>query len=133
MVDKTLKQLIRNFFHKINQGLGNQFSFYVLGLGLEKPKFNCETKSLILVLKIIVLFVAGIYILGMIYFPLLGVGNYQLVRIDYLLFSEWVFLTVVGVGFVVWSFKLYLGFSKQLLERDICITVEQLDSDNGKE
>lgn len=65
--------------------------------------------------KISSLFIAGLYLLGFIYFPLLGVGNYQLVRIDMLLPSEWIGVTILGLGFIVWAFRLYIKIFKGAL------------------
>lgn len=55
--------------------------------------------------KILALFVAALYLLGFTIFPLLGVGNYQLVRVDALLPSEWVMLICLSVALFAWSFR----------------------------
>lgn len=62
--------------------------------------------------KILILFISGLYIIGFIYFPFLGVGNYQLVRVDFLLPSEWVILTIIAVIEIIWSIKLYVQLIK---------------------
>lgn len=66
------------------------------------------------VLKILGLFVAGLYLLGFVWFPFLGVGNYQLVRVDFLLPSEWVLVSVLAGALIFWSTKKLWNLSKQL-------------------
>ena len=65
-------------------------------------------------LKILALFTAGLYLLGFVWFPLLGIGNYQLVRVDFLLPSEWVLVSVVAGALIVWSIKKLRNLSKLL-------------------
>ena len=64
--------------------------------------------------KILGLFVAGLYLLGFVWFPLLGVGNYQLVRVDFLLPSEWILISVLALTLIGWSFLSLSRLSKAL-------------------
>jgi hypothetical protein len=73
-----------------------------------------EYKSMLVsAVKIVALFVAALYLLGFTVFPLLGVGNYQLVRVDALLPSEWVMLMCLSVALFVWSFHSLITLSRQ--------------------
>jgi hypothetical protein len=63
--------------------------------------------------KIVALFVAALYLLGFTLFPLLGVGNYQLVRVDALLPSEWVMLTCLSVALFAWSFHCLINLTRE--------------------
>ncbi len=73
-----------------------------------------EYKPLLLsAAKILALFVAALYLLGFTLFPLLGVGNYQLVRVDALLPSEWVMLICLSVGLFAWSFRCLVKLSRE--------------------
>ena len=67
--------------------------------------------------KIVALFVAALYLLGFTLFPLLGVGNYQLVRIDALLPSEWVMLICLSAIMFAWSFHFYRKLSREIMEK----------------
>jgi predicted Na+-dependent transporter len=68
-------------------------------------------------IKILVLFVAALYLLGFTLFPLLGVGNYQLVRIDALLLSEWVMLICLSAALFAWSFHCLAKLSRESLSK----------------
>jgi predicted Na+-dependent transporter len=68
-------------------------------------------------IKILVLFVAALYLLGFTLFPLLGVGNYQLVRIDALLLSEWVMLICLSGALFAWSFRCLVKLSRESLSK----------------
>jgi hypothetical protein len=63
--------------------------------------------------KIVALFVAALYLLGFTLFPLFGVGNYQLVRVDALLPSEWVMLTCLSAALFAWSFHSLIKLSRE--------------------
>ncbi len=66
-------------------------------------------------MKIVALFMAALYLLGFTLFPLLGVGNYQLVRIDALLVSEWVMLFCLSGVLFAWSFYCFAKLSRESL------------------
>ena len=57
--------------------------------------------------KIVVLFVAALYLLGFTLFPLLGVGNYQLVRVDALLAFRVGYAFLLKCGAVRLEFPLF--------------------------
>ena len=63
--------------------------------------------------KIVALFVAALYLLGFTLFPLLGVGNYQLVRVDALSFSEWGMLICLSAALFAWSFHDLIKLSRE--------------------
>jgi hypothetical protein len=65
-------------------------------------------------LKIILLFVSGLYLLGFVWFPFFGYGNYLLINVDLLLPTEWVFISVIAVIEIVWSFNLIFKLWKCL-------------------
>jgi len=67
--------------------------------------------------KIVALFVAALYLLGFTLFPLLGVGNYQLVRVDALLPSECVMLICLSTGLFAWSFHCLAKLSRESLSK----------------
>ncbi len=72
-------------------------------------------KSILLnAFKVLTLFVAALYLLGFTIFPLLGVGNYQLVRVDALLPSEWVMLIFLSGAMFAWSFHSFIKLWKNL-------------------
>jgi hypothetical protein len=75
-----------------------------------KPMLTCAS-------KIVALFVAALYLLGFTLFPLLGVGNYQLVRIDALLPSEWVMLICLSAALFAWSFHSLAKLTRDRLKR----------------
>jgi hypothetical protein len=64
--------------------------------------------------KILALFCAGLYLLGFVWFPLLGIGNYELVRADFLLPSELALLSVLSLGLIGWSFKVFAGLVRKV-------------------
>ena len=68
--------------------------------------------------KIVALFVAALYLLGFTLFPLLGVGNYQLVRVDALLLSEWVMLICLSTGLFAWSFRCLINLSREIRQKN---------------
>jgi predicted Na+-dependent transporter len=70
-------------------------------------------------IKILVLFVAALYLLGFTLFPLLGVGNYQLVRVDALLLSEWVMLFCLSTGLFAWSFSCLVKLSRESRSKNL--------------
>jgi hypothetical protein len=77
---------------------------------------------LVSAVKILALFVAALYLLGFTLFPLLGVGNYQLVRVDALLPSEWVMLTCLSAALFAWSFHSLIKLSRERkLPREISV------------
>jgi hypothetical protein len=65
-------------------------------------------------IKIVTLFVAALYLLGFTLFPLLGVGNYQLVRVDALLPSECVMLFCLSAVLFAWSFRCLINLSREI-------------------
>jgi hypothetical protein len=69
-------------------------------------------------MKIVALFVAALYLLGFTLFPLLGVGNYQLVRVDALLVSEWVMLFCLSAALFAWSFYCFAKLSRESLSKN---------------
>jgi hypothetical protein len=71
---------------------------------------------LVSAVKILALFVAALYLLGFTLFPLLGVGNYQLVRIDVLLPSEWVMLICLSAVLFAWSFRCLAKLPREIRE-----------------
>jgi uncharacterized RDD family membrane protein YckC len=74
---------------------------------------------LISALKIMALFVAALYLLGFTLFPLLGVGNYQIVRIDALLPSEWVMLICLSAVLFAWSFHSFAKLPREIREKNL--------------
>jgi hypothetical protein len=68
-------------------------------------------------IKIVTLFVAALYLLGFTLFPLLSVGNYQLVRVDALLPSEWVMLFCLSGALFAWSFHSLVKLSRESLSK----------------
>jgi hypothetical protein len=79
-----------------------------------------ECKPIIIcAVKILVLFVAALYLLGFTLFPLLGVGNYQLVRIDALLPSEWVMLICLSAVLFAWSFHCLVKLSRESRSKNL--------------
>jgi hypothetical protein len=68
-------------------------------------------------IKIVALFVAALYLLGFTLFPLLGVGNYQLVRVDALLPSECVMLFCLSGVLFAWSFHCFAKLSRESLSK----------------
>lgn len=77
-----------------------------------KPMLLCAV-------KILALFVAALYLLGFTLFPLLGVGNYQLVRVDALLPSEWVMLTCLSGALFAWSFRCLVKLSRESRSKNL--------------
>ena len=69
--------------------------------------------------KIVALFVAALYLLGFTLFPLLGVGNYQLVRVDALLPSECVMLICLSTGLFAWSFSCLVKLSRESRSKNL--------------
>jgi hypothetical protein len=69
--------------------------------------------------KIVALFVAALYLLGFTLFPLLGVGNYQLVRVDALLLSEWVMLFCLSGALFAWSFSCLVKLSRESRSKNL--------------
>jgi len=69
--------------------------------------------------KIVALFVAALYLLGFTLFPLLGVGNYQLVRVDALLVSEWVMIFCLSTGLFAWSFHSFAKLSRESRSKNL--------------
>jgi hypothetical protein len=86
---------------------------------------------LICAVKILALFVAALYLLGFTLFPLLGVGNYQLVRIDALLPSEWVMLTCLSAGLFAWSFRCLVKLSRESRSKNIDTATVKYNSYSG--
>ena len=75
--------------------------------------------ALVSAVKILALFVAALYLLGFTLFPLLGVGNYQLVRIDALLPSEWVMLICLSAVLFAWSFRCLAKLPREIREKNL--------------
>lgn len=71
-------------------------------------------KIFIDIVKIIALWTAGLYLLGFIWFPFFGVGNYALIRVDALLPSEWVIISILAISLILWSLKTFYQLTKML-------------------
>jgi len=69
--------------------------------------------------KIVALFLAALYLLGFTLFPLLGVGNYQLVSVDALLPSELVMLFCLSTGLFAWSFSCLVKLSRESRSKNL--------------
>jgi hypothetical protein len=78
--------------------------------------------------KILALFVAALYLLGFTLFPLLGVGNYQLVRIDVLLPSEWAMLICLSAVLFAWSFRCLAKLSRESRSKNLDNATVKSDS-----
>jgi len=86
---------------------------------------------LVSAVKILALFVAALYLLGFTLFPLLGVGNYQLVRTDVLLPSEWVMLICLSAVLFAWSFHSLVKLSRESKLRNLDTATVKYDSYSG--
>jgi hypothetical protein len=86
---------------------------------------------LVSAIKILALFVAALYLLGFTLFPLLGVGNYQLVRIDALLPSEWVMLICLSAVLFAWSFRCLVKLSKESRSKNLDTATVKYNSCSG--
>ena len=86
---------------------------------------------LVSAVKILALFVAALYLLGFTLFPLLGVGNYQLVRTDVLLPSEWVMLICLSAVLFAWSFRCLVKLSRESRSKNLDGATVKYDSYSG--
>ena len=68
-----------------------------------------------LVTKTLVFFVSGLYLFGFAVFPLLGIGNYVIVRMDFLLPSELILSACLGLGFVGVGIREYVVLVRSML------------------
>ncbi len=68
-----------------------------------------------LITKTLAFFVSGLYLFGFAVFPLLGIGNYVIVRMDYLLPSELILSACLGLGFVGVGIREYVTLVRSML------------------
>lgn len=69
----------------------------------------------ILSLKCISLFVSGLYLIGFCWFPSLGVGY---VTFDFLLPSELIGLTIIGIIELIWSIKCFCQIIHKMITNE---------------